>query len=224
MLHTDFTFPTTVDATVDAADTSASAVSVLTAAQLRAVSRAAAAASPAKKSREEWLQRLMQEYLTWVRSQIPTREELLTKGVLGQSSVIIARAFPPTGRDGVRNPAMSAYFAGFDGCTLKDPSRGGVTILSLWKGFRINGRDDPSSLPGGQTIIDLLNAEFQHLGFVFQSVWAHPCHELHMVWDVESWEDWRARRAAQKRARYQRYVQSTAQRTSGRFNTRQARF
>lgn len=165
----------------------------VTAAELREIRHATLHRE--KQESNDRLDAIMKAHLTWIKTQIPSASELrdLAGQPGGRSSVIIAQASPKTYR-GVTSPPETAYFLG-------------ESILKMWLGTRtsVDGVpvNDPSSLPNGKTIIDLLNEEYADKGgHVFCPVWASPTRvELHMVWDEDGWKSWLQHRAMRSRKR-----------------------
>ena len=163
----------------------------ITAEELCNLSRAATLKQ--QQAKADGVSILMKEYLQWIRTRIPSAEELRSLASKPNSySVILASASPPSKRDEEDDKHL-VYFSGFDGAKIRelDPANQ-ICILSLWLGIRKNTKfgpiNDPSLLPGGKTIIDLLNDEFCQLGFTFAHVWSSQRRvDLHMVWDKSEW-------------------------------------
>jgi hypothetical protein len=188
--------------------------STVTAAELREIRLATLLRE--KQERDDRLNVIMKEHVSWIKTLIPSPSELrkLAGQPGGRSSVIITQASPPRYR-GVASPPETTYFTGFDGKDLKNPS-GGEPILKLWLGARksVDGVpvNDPSSLPNGKTVVDLLNEEYADKGHVFCPVWASPTRvELHMVWDEDGWKNWLHHRAERSRKQTQQARLSSRQ-------------
>jgi len=170
--------------------------------------RVAASIARISKLREELAMRIM--------SNLPSVSEVERMARDCRSSTCIAVARPPLKKDTVLPngdtvrefvlPAAETHFAGFTGADDEtDHTKDAIPLISLFQGFRArSGEADPSTLPGGKTVVDIvqekLTAMFENPedSFVVRSVWngkQRRC-ELHLVWDLEGWDAQQAKIAA----------------------------
>ena len=153
-----------------------------------------------KPSRTE---ELLLQYRDYLLGRVPTQEQLEESVTKGFASVILDKVSTPNAidKDGQRQRADRTHFSGLqeDG-RMMDPTKGGVPKIMLAQGPRPRGSRTavPSLLPGGQTVVDLLNkSELGQAGHVFRGVWnaRHHYLEIHMIWDLPKWQAWLERRS-----------------------------
>ena len=151
-----------------------------------------------------------------IMDQLPPADQVEKMAHDGRSSTRIAVARPPLKKDTelpngevVREfalPAVETHFAGYTGeGDETDHSQNAIPLISLFQGFRTkSGKADPSTLPGGKTVVDVVQEKLTAMvenpedSLVVRSVWngkQRRC-ELHLIWDIEGWDAQQAKIAS----------------------------
>jgi hypothetical protein len=171
-------------------------------------SASASAASGSTYNADQRLRDLLAMATKYIESQIPSDEEITLAAHDGPSMVVFACHPPSKDKDGHPvYPAAKTHFAGFKDGTLADPKVKGVPWVALLQGFPTDQYDgrrrpDPRTLPGGRTVVDLLNAWILKQ---YSDPDHAPCFrlvfrgmekqvqvnrlELQMVWDTAAWDE-----------------------------------
>jgi hypothetical protein len=200
-----------------------------------------AARDAESKEKQDHLRSLIDQYCNAIIAQLPSTDKVDELANKGHTSIRVHFCHPPMKIDEVIDgeicavpvyPSELTHFAGFKGTEKEaaeptDHSEKAVPRVALIQGFRPKdktGRQmlpDPKTLPGGQTVVDLLNkwAISQADGkpedaFSFRTLFRGKERrdgrlqtinrmEIHMIWDIAAWDNWSNQSEHRRKTRVQ---------------------
>jgi len=166
------------------------------------------------------MRKLLIQYRNQIIAELPPKSSIEDLACKGEMSTCVHVTYPPMKTEGLVDGVEAkvpvhesdvTHFGGWKGVEAEkadptDHSEKAVRRVGLLQGFPSeHSKHDPSTLPGGQTVIDLLNEWC--LGLVkdpkdamfFQTVFRayergeKVCRlEVHLIWDADRWDEWQS--------------------------------
>jgi hypothetical protein len=154
-----------------------------------------------KAARDARQEKLAEEFTDYVQDCFPSAEECARRAGGGQYGMAVANFLLPgkvrdqTGSLVPKNAPSKVYFSGYEKGLLKDPRSDGIPAITLIQGERPaerGVRSDPSTCPGGRSLLVRLNARLDdgtgnscQMRTIFST---HKGLQVCLVWDPESWD------------------------------------